>query len=50
MLAAYHGRLRLSDVADVLKPRTLREYALPDSWADRELVFAPNACPLSTLR
>ncbi|KAL1758157.1 hypothetical protein FB107DRAFT_258945, partial [Schizophyllum commune] len=46
VLATYHGRLRLSDVSDVLKPRTLREYALPDSWADRELVFAPNACPL----
>ena len=46
MLAAYHGRLRLSDVSDVLEPRTLREYALPDSWADRELVLAPNACPL----
>ncbi|KAL1747839.1 hypothetical protein HDZ31DRAFT_80137 [Schizophyllum fasciatum] len=42
-LAVYHGRLRLFDVTDVLKPRTLREYALPDAWADRELILAPNA-------
>ncbi|TRM57952.1 hypothetical protein BD626DRAFT_550913 [Schizophyllum amplum] len=42
VVTVYHGRLRLSDISDLLKPRTLREYALPDAWADRELVFAPN--------